>query len=1294
MLDILLHREAELARVFSEQEGDLESSKLAAQLIEEAAVPLKYFAEALDKDDDDVELWSRTASVSNLVASHRLARFCLEAVLDGDEEGLDSILRLPGLQESYALQKLRALIETLQDDLSLNQEPLSKVKRRSLPSIVRNRLERYQSEALASIGLDFRRQRAEENRNGRKPQRVSLHPVKTDWASVGDSILKQFLAEQGALADNGPGLGIEIFIDAEGSSPMQEPEPSITAPLPSISSPVLQVKEPSAAPDAQLQQSPVEEDTTMHDAPAETSDKKPEQAIDVTDAQPSRKRSTDSAGLPESAEGGRSRSKRIRARESIVEGAAVVDSSRAEMAKEMINQLWNFEQADHFLFTIANDLFGRIGIQGPGSSDELRLLFPNSTGTSPKSTENSDFQPILDLFNILQGCTPKLAAMLLTGDSIDQIGGLSRTTGLNSLLGASKATVSSSSAKPVPDPNESLAHWVTGVNSEWLVIKEVAFNWVECLLKPGSFPNGDNSAETRVSSYVSHQWPDDLKRNVVQIIVNLDDFIYDRLLEQVSRLNSRILGHSGENRFYACSHEDCALIDFAQTLFELHLDIYSLITHPSSQVDASTRAVQCDRLERWANLARDGINICQTRDDVEQKLDDLSIRHIWASAFHLGVLADISQNLVLHCMEDLQQLFKSLGDRTIHLQNNAIMPELSIAAVDRELAAINMRDFFKKVFAEDDEDPVATIENLEPILEPSVANAPSLKDEDNNLPQDSNDEDRNLAIQTDSDVSERSAFEGVRKFLETASTPLRLSLWQRLREAYETIDYSPKIVSCYLRSIELIISSLRSPSYNESSEEKRQLDLLTGLRLIDEILQKVLALYKVTTQAFDCLDELHLISTMGSISELIKLVTATNIYEDLLRVGQIQPPALQGRPLGNYTAVLGNLHDIYIRAWCLQYLLLKECIDQNPTAFESPNDDRFEFLRHIHYAAGTRQYGHAAGKWFLRLLRDELLQMKTVSDDSAYENEMAQVLFDLYGLKCFTDPTECMDYGSTVEVLERKTAPQLLEFLMAQAEKLSMKEVTKTDLKPAIDKVHGALGRPKANEDMAQNRKVITAFLKSPLLPLDLYRCLDGVGSLATIFVTPERAIAASKGWYFLMGSIALTKFRSQKRVVPGPTEDLNFAMAFFMQDLEYSIEKWETWYRLAQTYDTQLEELVSWSAEKMNAPSFEINQNQRSAIHAYTMAVAGAEREADTSEETATKMSEMYSDFGMRIYSSSREPFSMLAFNPKDTEIRFLSKEEVTKAPTYQPMPLYSAWKFASVLFKRAIRGKPSQWM
>ena len=113
-----------------------------------------------------------------------------------------------------------------------------------------------------------------------------------------------------------------------------------------------------------------------------------------------------------------------------------------------------------------------------------------------------------------------------------------------------------------------------------------------------------------------------------------------------------------------------------------------------------------------------------------------------------------------------------------------------------------------------------------------------------------------------------------------------------------------------------------------------------------------------------------------------------------------------------------------------------------------------------------------------------------------------------------------------------------------------------------------------------------------------MYRCLNGEGSIDIEPVPEREAALAAKGWYFLMGNMALTRFRSQKRTAPGSTEDLDTAIVYLAQDLEHDSEKWETWLRLAQAYDSMIEDSVTWSAEKLNNEMTEIVQLQRSALH------------------------------------------------------------------------------------------------
>ncbi|KAF2241576.1 hypothetical protein BU26DRAFT_468780 [Trematosphaeria pertusa] len=1261
---------------------------------------LTYFAEALDKEDTDLDLWIRTASVAAMLGSQRITRFCLEAVLDGDDELYDNLFRLPGLEDGFAGQQLQELIARLEDNLSLMQAPLSTMKRKKLSEVLKKRLNPY---PFAPLPGEVDRPAALPILC-KQPERAILTPTKWDWAGVGEAILRHYMAEQSGLLDRvppGSGITIQMPLDAS-SSPVaiQEPESAPMAeeavasqeetPKAQTEDAVPPIPEPEATPPKDG------EDTVMEDqdkTTAKAEDPRSATPLELAPA-PSRKRSSDSAGLPETAEGGRARSKRLRARE-VTDSSAGGDTAGQEAAKQLEDQLWQYTHADQCLCEVINDIFARLGVEGLGSPKALRDLVTNPSGAS--ATDSID-KAACDMYAALQNTGPKIAPVLLSGEPVD-LGGASREAGLNAFLGYAKSSIAQACVKPTLQ-SEKLTSFARNINDAWLSTKDVAFAWLEVLLSPGSVPVPGHSNEGSKSSYMRYRWTEDLKRHLVQVIVNIDDFIYERMVDRIGGLDTRILKATEQSKEYQLSGFDASQVEIVETLFELHLDIYSLIKHPHSGVDVVTQTVQNDRLERWAALAREAMQL-RSSCDANIGLDELTLRHIWASVFQMSVSDDVLPEHVIYAMEELKGIFQSLDGRTIEVQNNAVMPELSVTAVDRELVRISMKDFFLKVFDTDEKDPVAVIESLEPILEPvqeseltveKEANGHAEENAGSRSPSTVGNTDQTAEFQ----VSRPSPTQEMRKFLDSASFNLRLSLWQRLREAYEAIEYAPKVLSCYLRSIETLVGEFKTPTYQECSIPERHVKLMSRLRIVDEVVVKILQIIRDEKDAFDCLSYEHMQSSMSAISQLLRIMSATNFLQDLTHIGQLTIPRIEGMPPATFVNMTNRLHDMQLRLWILQYHLLKEGMSQTVEAFPIPSDDAFEYLRHVHHATGVRGFCHLAGRTFLRLAKDEVLRFDDVTEPSNRDIEFSQLLYDLYGLKTFIDPLECQEFGSSPDILDKKTATNLLPFVQSQAEKMSIKELPKHDLKVTIDKVHGALGRPKTTEDISLNRRILTTYFKSPVNPISLFNCLKGVGSLATRHIPAEAALPASKGWYFLMGNIALNKFRSLKKMTQQPTEDLNFAQAFFLQDLEYSIERWETWYRLAQANDTQLEEAVCWNADKMNSNSVELINFQRAAIHCYTMAVACAVRDANASPETRLKVSRMYTDFGNRMYASSREPFSMNAFNIRETEQKYYSgniTQVVYQNVPFSPMSVYTTWKFASVLFKRAIKGDPDKW-
>jgi hypothetical protein len=102
----------------------------------------------------------------------------------------------------------------------------------------------------------------------------------------------------------------------------------------------------------------------------------------------------------------------------------------------------------------------------------------------------------------------------------------------------------------------------------------------------------------------------------------------------------------------------------------------------------------------------------------------------------------------------------------------------------------------------------------------------------------------------------------------------------------------------------------------------------------------------------------------------------------------------------------------------------------------------------------------------------------------------------------------------------------------------------------------------------------------------------------------------------------------------------------------------------------------------------------QRSSIHCYVMALSTSVRTADSTFATAEKLSEMYHEFGMRIYASSREPFGMEAFWVDEFEKHMSGSSGMYKKPLHEELSRYKAWMYAAKLFKESLRDRPNFWM
>lgn len=1242
------------------------------QILADATAALDHFVQALDKDATDLDLWRRTSTVGQLLNSKRAARFCLEAVLDGDEEGLASLMTLPGLEDSIAGEQLRDLVLTLEDQLSVLQTPLPTSKRKLLSKMLKQRLDPYNN--IVSRQNSLLKQDAHHHKQLPRQERAMLSAPDT-WTGLGDALLRHQNANQYSSAP----ISVISFDLTD-----QHKQPDLPAPhesVPSLPVQIFPAKRVRFMPTSLAEQFPGMGDGSPTAQP-QISDADPSMrvvsrpdemtSVDMIDAStvtlPTRKRSGDAAGLADGAEESRAKSRRTRGRESLLE---LAESKQPTIDA---NRQWEFEQqllerkaADDWLYETVGALFERLGVtsfeagkhvrqqlESPGETDEI-----TQTRKSPDDTlqiARSDFAAFLNNYS------DRLVPLLLVGGENMNIGSSASSAGPSALGG-------SANAKPQVKfdtmPNDYVHEFLETINCGWLSTAEVAYSFIKMMTTPKDGVPG-------TSTYAKYTWPESLKTVIVRSAHTFDNQIFASASAELAESQQR------RERGSVDLSSDDKLAEMLLTILELHLDVFCLIREPNSGVDAETVTEQGDRLQRWSNLTREMMRIRAMSTSTLDPSDHLNLRFLWATTFIVSVSDDVDQDYALECMQDLRQVLLAAEDTVIYLPNNAIMPELSVAAIDRKLSELTTKDFFAKVTENEMNDPAATIENLEPLLEALSARQMSSPDVDGM-----------------EDVAQQTVSPDLIGFLEGSSVSVRLMLWQRLRDAYATIEYEPMVVACYFRMMTIILDEVRSAAFLDLEQEERQKLVLKTVRMLHVMVSKIFTMCEKSSDAWECLDESGLQRAITLLGELLHILQVFNVYEDAIQIGQTTPPVgANDLVMPSFVLTTQAVHELQIQTWMILYSLLKEGIDQNLEEYSSPVEDRFDFLRCLHRNLGLRGICDGLNRKFVRMVKDEFFQMTHID---GYDQEQAQVLYDLYGLNCFMNPSyELIEHRCTHDAfLDKTVALQAVDLLLLQANKLPIKDLVKHSLKDTIEKVHGALSRKKPTEAILHNREIYRAYLRSSIRPVELYGCLKGDSVELMHKPVPENdAVLASKGWYFLMGHIALTRFRTTKKPGGSPQEDVDIAIAFFMQDLEYSMGNWQTWFRLAQAYDTKIDENLMWSADKMNNEMSTLVSLQRAAIHCYTMAASLAKQSADASPETAEKLTELFYDFAMRIYNSSRGPLSMRAFAVEEIE-KFLSTNEgVVRGDSFKPLRPYTAWKFAKALFSRTLEHRSGQWM
>ncbi|KAK0637012.1 hypothetical protein B0T17DRAFT_504394 [Bombardia bombarda] len=1213
-------------------------------VINDARKALDDFNAALDRDPSDAELWRKTSRIAAFLKSARISRYSLEAAIELDDDPAVVDVEPPSLAESFAGEQLKERLEVLGDEMALTHPIMKPFRERGLPPLLKRHLDPIPFLPDPTKSVATPSSHLLENIQ----LRLTISLSNYSWTELGLDLI-QLVAEQGF---SGQGVFIQLpepldeaaddDVQMEIDKQLQPPEEPVTSDKQSEVTPVDEsaiVKGQHADPAAN-EATPTIIDSAVQDEPVK----------ERRTSLPTRKRSQSAAGLPEQADDDNAetkRSKRTRRRDTAVE--EVMDPVTL-----LATQLQPFQAADQNLFQTTKNLLENLGVTDGITLDRIAEILDSCA--SDDRTAKIQNPATTDLREAIMRFEEDTATMLLSKKESPQLS-------LTTFLEHSKSGSQRLPEAPAFDDTRNLRRFVDKLNQGWHTVHDIVYEYVRALTK----------------TYTQFKWSDQLKTVVVQVISRLDEAIHHRLATELQT-------------YPASDQEDNTFLDMVNIiymLFELHLDVYERITNPNSVVDQSIRLETKARLERWLNLAT-AVSRRRSRDTD----DSLSIRFLWGAVVYTTLTDDISRDHILTCWHALRDHLAGSPVVDINLPNNSVMPDISTSAAEREISKLTTMDFFLGLFQEDMGDPISVIDNLEPVLNPDSVYVNNTTSEHNG------DGTNNIRHKQAGQPIKECASQGLRdlwKFLQGSSTELRLLLWTRLGAAYGKIGYITKQFSCFLRSIETIVSDFEREEYISLPQESRRVLFITMLKALDDHIIQSLHLALNDNSAFDIIDEDHLRSTLSALAKVNCLLHTASMYEDEVRIGMTLPPATSSI----FTSFLVKLREMQVRTWSLQYTVIKVGINLHAALFPKAENDLMDYLAAVHQVIGLRKICKSSNKIFPKMMRVELLKQKEIEN---WEDYLGQVLYDLHGLKLGVGIWEVQDHGCPADKLEKRQAMALVDKVSILANRMTMKDLLKSDLKTTIEHMQNAIGSFKSTPQMFHNLRNFTEYLKTPIHPLHLYQALTGNTDLDAVTINTPDSAPAKQGWWFLLGMIALTRFKGvdlNRRQTPGATDDLRLAAAHLRLQLQFTPDRWNAWFRLAECFDYELDEAVLWTADKMNKDRAELVKFQRNAIHCYTLALSHSyawrsDPSAFTaSEEDADALYDLYHRFGMRMYASSREPFAMEPFQHADQQRFFI---EEMGAGTYKKilhheMSDYHVWKFAAKLFTKAMEGKPKDW-
>ena len=178
----------------------------------QANAALNSFALALASDESDTELWRRAARIGSMLGSRRVARYCLEAGVELDDDPTVAEVDPPSLEEGFAGEQLKEQLQVLSDDMSLSHPIMAPFLKKKMAPFISKYMDPYTflPDATKTLGVD-----TPQNESAEVTQaRIIIDIPLRSWTALGDAICMAMISPDG-LSGKGVTLRFPPLGDTE-----------------------------------------------------------------------------------------------------------------------------------------------------------------------------------------------------------------------------------------------------------------------------------------------------------------------------------------------------------------------------------------------------------------------------------------------------------------------------------------------------------------------------------------------------------------------------------------------------------------------------------------------------------------------------------------------------------------------------------------------------------------------------------------------------------------------------------------------------------------------------------------------------------------------------------------------------------------------------------------------------------------------------------------------------------------------------------------------------------------------